>query len=206
MIRWLGPPRANVDDATARRELPVTEVDRLHGEYRLMMLRSDWPFVPARQPVTVPAATNRIEEIAQAWVIGRLNWLGAMEEALAWYQQQGNTTEAARVAVNLAEAVISTAGPQYRAGRLLLMADEPARGEHYLRLAIALDGNRLEYRLSLAQSLYMQGRVRDAVVALEKTLELAPDDSRVKFWLGEMRREAAGPGEQELGTGRAVHP
>jgi tetratricopeptide (TPR) repeat protein len=175
MIRWLGPPRANVDDATARRELPVTEVDRLHGEYRLMMLKSDWPFVRARQPVTVPAATNRIEEIAQAWVIGRLNWLGAMEEALAWYQQQGNTTEA-------------------------------ARGEHYLRLAIALDGNRLEYRLSLAQSLYMQGRVRDAVVALEKTLELAPDDSRVKFWLGEMRREAAGLGEQELGTGRAVHP
>ena len=194
LVQLLGPPAVTVDDATARRELPLTAVERLHGEYRMAVLRNDWPFVAERRPVSLPRPENRVEEIAQGWFAGRLDWLGAMGEALAWYEQQGDVREAARVAVNLADAVINSAERQFAAGLLLLKADEPARGELYLRRAVTLDGGNVQYRLSLAQSHFMQGRVQDSIATLEAAAGLAPDDERVRYWLGEMRRAAAGAG------------
>jgi len=180
-----------VDDATARRDIPVTEVDRLQGQYRVELLKNDWPFVPERRPVTLPAPRDRIEEIAQLWFAGRLGWSEAMSQALAWYGQQGNDTEAARVAVNLADAVINAADPQYVAGRQLLKAGDAARGERYLRRAIRLDGSRIEYRMSLAQAQFMQGRVQDSIATLEAVLAEHPGDERAQYWLGQMRGGAA---------------
>jgi tetratricopeptide (TPR) repeat protein len=191
IARWAGTPTVTVDDATARREMPVTEVDRLHGEYRVAILKNDWPFVPERRPTTLPEPVTRTEEIAQSWLSGRLNWGAAMNELLAWYQQQGKDAEAARVAANLADAVVNDAQAQHVAGRLLLKAGEPARGQHYLQRAVRLDAAWAEYQLSLAQSQFMQGRVQDSIATLETAVAKFPDDTRVQYWLGEMRREAA---------------
>jgi tetratricopeptide (TPR) repeat protein len=188
LIQWLGPPPVAVDEATARREMPVTAVDRLHGELRIAALLNDWPFVPERRPTTLPAPADRIEEIAQAWFGGRMTWIEAMNAALAWYQQQGNDTEAARVAANLAEALVTSAEAQAAAGRLLLKANEPARGQRFLRRAAALDGGRIETLLSLAQSQFMQGNTAGSIATLEAALAQHPGDSRVTYWLGEMRR------------------
>jgi len=188
MVQWLGTPSVEVDEATARREIPVTTVDRLHGEYRVAALLNDWPFVPERRPTSLPAPADRIEEIAQAWFAGRMTWIEAMNEALAWYQQQGNDTEAARVAVNLAEALVISAEAQAAAGRLLLKAGEPARGQRFLNRAVARDGDRVEYALSLAQSQFMQGNVGGAIATLEAALARHPGDSRVRYWLDEVRR------------------
>jgi thioredoxin-like negative regulator of GroEL len=179
-----------VDDAQARRDIPVTEVDRLQGQYRVELLKNDWPFVPQRRPVTLPTPADRIEEIAQLWFAGRLGWSEAMSQALAWYGQQGNDTEAARVAVNLADAVINAADPQYVAGRQLLKARDAARGERYLRRAIRLDGSRIEYRMSLAQAQFMQGRVQDSIATLEAVLAKHPGDERAQYWLDQMRGAA----------------
>jgi hypothetical protein len=182
-----------VDDATALRDIPVTEVDRLQGQYRVELLKNDWPFVPERRAVTLPVPANRIEEIAQLWFAARIGWGEAMDQAFTWYQQQGNDREAARVAVNLADAVINAAEPQYAAGRQLLKAGDPVRGERYLRRAIRLDGARVEYRLSLAQAQFMQGRVKNSIATLEAVLAEHPDDERAQYWLSEMRRRATAP-------------
>jgi hypothetical protein len=186
MVTRLGNGQT-VDEATARRDIPVTEVDRLQGQYRVELLKNDWPFVPERRPVTLPAPRDRIEEIAQLWFAGRLSWAEAMEQAFAWYQQQGNHVEAARVAVNLADAVINAADPQYVAGQQLLRAGDPARGERYLRRAIRLDGTRVEYQMSLAQAQFMQGRVQDSIATLEAVLAKHPGDERARYWLGQVR-------------------
>ena len=182
-----------VDDATARREIPVTEVDRLNGEYRVTMLKNDWPFVPERRTVTFPAPANRVEEIAQRWFAGQSGWTEAMNEALAWYQQQGNYGEASRVAVNLADGLVASAEAQYVAGALLLRADAAGRGLHYLRRAIALDGGKVEYRLSVAQAQFMLGRPQESIATLEEVLQQHPGESRAEYWLAEIRRQAAEP-------------
>ena len=191
LVQWLGPPPVAVDEATARREMPVTAVDRLNGEYRVAMLRNDWPFVPSRRHTTLPAPADRIEEIAQTWFAGGMSWLQAMNAALAWYQQQGNDTEAARVAVNLADAIVNSADAQFSAGRLLLEAGQPERGQHFLERAVALDGSKADFDLSLAQSQFMQGRMSDSIATLEAALVKHPDDSRIRYWLEEMRRAPA---------------
>ena len=180
-----------VDDATARREIPVTEVDRLNGEYRVTMLKNDWPFVPERRTVTFPAPANRVEEIAQRWFAGRLSWTEAMNEALAWYQQQADYEEASRVAVNLADGLVTSAEAQYVAGALLLRADAADRGLPYLRRAIALDAGKVEYLLSLAQAQFMLGRPQDSIATLEGILQRQPGESRAEYWLAEIRRQAA---------------
>jgi len=190
LVQWAGPAAVVVDDATARVEIPVTAVDRLHGEYRVAMLKNDWPFVPERRPTTLPPATTRIEEIAQGWFAGRLSWLEAMNEALVTYQQGSNHLEAARVAANLADAFVNAAEPQYTAGRLLLQAEQPERGLHFIRRAVAIDAAKVEYRLSLAQAQFMLGRPEDSVATLEAILARHPDDARAKYWLDEMRRAA----------------
>jgi tetratricopeptide (TPR) repeat protein len=191
IVSWAGTPDVRVDDATARREIPVTEIDRLNGEYRVATLRNDWPFVPERRPTTLPAPTNPIEEIAQSWFAGRVSWMEAMNEALAAYQAEGNFTEAARVAVNLADALVNAAEPQFVAGRLLLRSEQPARGLQYLRRAVALDGGMVEYRLSLAQAQFMLGSVQDSIGTLEAILAQHPDDSRAQYWLQQLRNGAA---------------
>ena len=117
-----------------------------------------------------------------------MTWIEAMNEALAWYQQQGNDTEAARVAVNLAEALVISAEAQAAAGRRLLTAGEPARGQRFLNRAVARDGDRVEYALSLAQSQFMQGNVAGSIATLEAARARHPGDSRVTYWIEEMRR------------------
>jgi predicted Zn-dependent protease len=177
-----------VDDATARAELPVTAVDRLHGEYLVAVLRNDWPFVPERRDTNIPAAANRIEEIAQAWFVGRLSWADAMKEALDEYQQQGNVVEAARVAVNLADAYVASSRTQYAAGQLLLRADAAARGLHYLQRAVHLDPATIEFQMSVAQAQFMLGRAGDSIATLERVLQQHPGEARAEYWLAEVRR------------------
>jgi len=188
ILQWVGPPAVAVDDATARREIPVTEVDRLNGEYRMAILKNDWPFVPERQATSLPAPTTRIEEIAQAWFAGRLSWIEAMQEALVAYQKDNNHAEAARVAVNLADALVNAAEAQYTAGRLLLRAEQAERGLHFLRRAVAIDASKVEYQLSLAQAQFMLDRVQDSIATLEAILARHPDDERAQYWLAETRR------------------
>jgi tetratricopeptide (TPR) repeat protein len=188
IVQWAGAPAVAVDDAMARREIPVTEIDRLNGEYRVAVLKNDWPFVPERQPTSLPAPTTRIEEIAQAWFAGRLSWIEAMQEALATYQKGSNHVEAARVAVNLADALVNAAEAQYTAGRLLLRAEQAERGLHFLRRAVAIDVSKVEYQLSLAQAQFMLGRAQDSIATLEAILARHPDDERAQYWLAETRR------------------
>jgi len=186
LVQWAGTPSVEVDEQTARAEMPLTEVDRLHGEYRVAALRNDWPFVAERRPTQLPAPTNRIEEIAQSWFAGGVNWAEAMNEALAEYRRTGNDAEAARVTVNLADAFIDSAQAQYTAGRQLLQADQASRGLHYLRRATGLDDRVVEYQLSLAQAQFMLGRKSESVATLEAILAKHPDDARAKYWLAQM--------------------
>jgi lysophospholipase L1-like esterase len=189
LVEWAGAPAVAIGEAQARAESPVTEVERLAGDYRVLLLRNDWPFVPERRAVTLPHPTTAIERIAQAWFAGRLTWADAMRNAIDAYQAQGNAVEAARVAVNLAEAFVTSDGSQYTAGRLLLRAGQPERALRYLERAAALDaaGATVEYRLSLAEALARTGAVDRSIATLEAIRRKHPNDPRANYWLQEMR-------------------
>lgn len=118
----IGPWKAPVPREEALREIPVTEVDRLYGEWRARYLMSDWPFTDQKEPFWLPPATGPVEEIAQEYYRGSTEWPEAMRRLLAHYRSTGNAAEAARVALLLAEAFPNRLDDQQTATAALLAA------------------------------------------------------------------------------------
>jgi len=190
LAKTLGAP-GRVSRELAWQERPTTELDVLSGTYRIEVLKNDWPFVPERRVTTLSAPGNEIERLAQAWFAGRQSWAETMNEALAVYQREGNAPEAARVAVNLAEAFVATADPQAGAGRLLLRTNSPDRARRYLGRAVALAPEDVDFGLSFAEAQFKSGDAAGSLATLERLIVLAPEDARPKRWL-EVVKAAAG--------------
>lgn len=113
---WTNP----ISRETARREIPVTEVDRLYGEYRILKLKSDQPFSNRRGRTRIPPPVTPVERIAQRYYRGRLSWSDAMRELLDHYQSRGEYRKASKVSVLLAEAFPFDPSRQKAAGKTLL--------------------------------------------------------------------------------------
>jgi len=123
----IGPWRQPVSEEQALRELPVTEVDRLYGEYRIRHLTAGWPFSRESGRWQPPPARDRIERIAQGYYLGSYPWPDAMRELLDYYRRQSATAEAAKVAALIADAYPYRADDQRTAAELLLAA---GRSDH----------------------------------------------------------------------------
>ena len=189
-VRTLARARA-VDAATAWRELPVTEIERIGGEMRIALLRHDWPFVATREPVAFPAPATPEEAIAQEWFAGRIPWAEAMNRAFALYEQLADQPNQLRVAVNLAEAFVYRSESQWVAGRLAVHGGEPERALPYLRRAVALDPTTADYPLVYAEAEFKTGRIVEAARTLEAMQQRFPADARATYWLGVVKAQLA---------------
>jgi lysophospholipase L1-like esterase len=118
----IGPWVAPVPREQARREIPVTEVDRLYGEWRARYLTSDWPFTEPPEPFQLPLAKSPVERIAASYYGGSDDWPNAMRRLLTYYRSIGDDSDVARVAVLLAEAFPNRAEDQRVAAEVLLAA------------------------------------------------------------------------------------
>lgn len=176
-----------IPDEVAWQEIPVTAVDRLAGEYRVARLKLDWPFEKSLQPFELPEPTDDIDRIAQQWFSKQLTWADAMNQALKIYQQRGDIRNAARVAVNMAEAFVQLESAQFAAGQLLMRDGRPDSAVHYLRRAARLDPNNINKLLSLSQAYYMSGDRAAAARTLEAAARMAPDDPRPAQYLSVVR-------------------
>ena len=86
----LGSPANMPDDAQARAEIPVSEVDRLFGEYKLLRILGHWPFkVPAEEP-EIPAPTTVPEQIALQMYRQRTSWPQAMARLRQHYEEHAH--------------------------------------------------------------------------------------------------------------------
>jgi lysophospholipase L1-like esterase len=133
----IGPWRTPVPPEQARREIPVTEVDRLYGQWRARYLTSDWPFTDRKRPFRLGRANGRVEEIAQSYYRGVYEWPDAMRLLLDHYCAVGDKPETARVAVLLAEAFPNRAEDQWAAAEALRAAGRPD-SDVYRRRALAM--------------------------------------------------------------------
>ena len=127
-------------------EIPVTEVDRLYGEYRIRHLTSDWPFSKRRERFRIGPAGRRVERIAQKYYRGSYKWPDAMKKLLDHYRTTHDLNEAAKVAVLLAEAFPYEVKRQLVAAELL---DQAGRweGSVYAGRALEMVGPQEKARL-----------------------------------------------------------
>lgn len=141
---WISPGQA-------WEEIPVTEVDRLYGEYRIRYLTSDWPFTKRKEPFRIGPAADRVERIAQEYYRGSHEWPDAMRKLLEHYRTTDDLAEAARVAVLLAEAFPHEAERQLVAAELLHQTGRP-EGRVYFGRALRMAGPEQEARLLALQA------------------------------------------------------
>lgn len=134
----IGPWDHPVPEEQAREEMPVTEVDRLYGEYRIAGLTAGWPFTNGEGRFRPPPATNTEERIAQAYYRGDYPWPDAMHELLDYYRSQRAVAPAARVAALLADAFPYRPEDQRAAAELLREAGRSDAAVYARDLASAL--------------------------------------------------------------------
>lgn len=123
-----------VSEAQARREMPVTEVDRLYGEYRVARLTAGWPFSRGEGSYRLPRPEGPIERIAQGIVQGRHPWPDAMRRLLDHYRSEENLEEASKVAALLADAFPYRLEDQRTAAELLRRVGRPDHRVYRRRL------------------------------------------------------------------------
>ncbi len=134
----LAPWDHAVVEEQARLEMPVTEVDRLYGEYRIAALTAGWPFSRERRRFRLPEPRGPVENIAQGYFEGRMGWPDAMRELLDHYRQRGDGAQAASVAALLADAFPYRMEDQKLAAHLLR---EAGRSDFTGYLAREADAN-----------------------------------------------------------------
>ena len=180
-----------LDARTAAADAPLSQVERLAGEYRVARLKADWPFHETRQPFTLPPPATEPERIARDWFEGRIDWLAAMNRALAHYQRTGDDKEAARIAVNLATAFPFRADARHVAGSLLLRNEDPGRALPFLDAAVRGEPRNTRYLMSLAQAWYMAGRIPESLQVLERVLAIEPGHPTAAGFVEQLRAEQA---------------
>ena len=161
-------------DATARAAIPVSEVDRLFGEYKLQRVLNDWPFVDARLPTTLPAPTSNVENIAQQMYHRRLGWPQAMAALRQHYVEIGDTARALHTTQILADALPFVPGPQFNAGTGLIQAGRALEAIRYLKRAVSAAPNDVNAQLALAHALVLGGKREEATARLRRVLVLQP--------------------------------
>jgi len=87
--------------STLLMEMPVTSVDSLYGAWRIMMLKTGWPFNEP-MPAGYKRGNSVEEEIAGALSVDRITWMTAMDQLFKYYMRMNDR----RRALKATEAVL----------------------------------------------------------------------------------------------------
>jgi lysophospholipase L1-like esterase len=169
-----GSPEVVVAEGQARREIPVSDVDRLLGEYKIRRVRRAWPFVTQAALLELPPPTSAGEQIAQELYRQRIAWTEAHEQLRRHHLASGNTEEYARTTLILADAFPFTGPYQFDAAAALIALDRPAESLRYSRRAVELEPRNVNHLLVQAHGLLLTGRTDEGRAALVKVVELEP--------------------------------
>jgi hypothetical protein len=165
----------------------VSVLDLATAQYKISVLLADYPFDQHQQlqPPTVadftqtffqqfPAMPVTLQQLASAQMQGG-DWLKLHQQLLAYYQQQRDAPNAAKVAALLSDALPFKAEIAFAAGQLYFAASDPALARYYQWRAVQLQPEALQFRLMLARSMAAFGDLKAALAQLEEVLQQQPD-------------------------------
>ena len=183
-----GPARRAVPAERAAREIPVSAVDRLFGDYKVRRLKAHWPFRDTPVEIELPPPAGVEEELAQALYRQERNWVQVHRQLKDWYARTGRDEEYLRVSLILADAFPYVGAAQLDAGRALLAADRPVQAVRYLHAAARYEPGRIDPLLALARAYVASGLGEAALETLDRAERLAPGNPAID----RLRREAQG--------------
>lgn len=165
----------------AWRNMPLSEVDQLVGEYKISTLTSDYPFTNSKINVAAPKNDTPMQKIAKRRIEGE-PWITTQQELLVILQQQNNISEAAKAAGLLYDALPNETEVARVASLLYLDINELGFAEFYARRALAdsikNDKTNANYYLTLAEIIFKSGDISGATSILNELLEIEPNNTR----------------------------
>ncbi len=187
-LRLPGAPEAGMTEAEARADLPVSDVDRYLGDYKVLRIKAGWPFVEQYRPPQLPPPANEGQRIAQDLYYERTSWTQAQERLRAHYRESGDVTGYAHVTSILADAFPFAASLQFESAAALIELGRAQQAVRYSRRSVDLDPRRVNHWLVHAHGLLLSGREDEGRAALGRVLELEPGNPTARQVLGELDR------------------
>lgn len=176
--QFLPSPKSAIETDDLWRTQSMLRSDIMLAEYKIAVLKSDYPFTATKQTVRLPSAKDAIEELALKRIAG-MDWLSAQQALLSLYQEQEAWLEAATVAGLMFDALPERGDIARIASLLYLRVNQLGLAEYYARKAIQYmptlgleeQGN---YYLSLGETLFKSGDVNGAIEVLDALLVMQP--------------------------------
>jgi tetratricopeptide (TPR) repeat protein len=181
-----GTPEVVIDAATARREIPASEIDHWLGDYKVRKIQAGWPFRASPIELVLPRPASEGERLAQDVFHSRIDWATAQDQLRRYQQAQGDAEGFARGSAILADAFPFVAGIQYETAAALVAVQRPADALRYASRAVALDGAAVDPLLVQAHALALLGRRDEARRALERVLALEPGNATARTVLQQL--------------------
>jgi tetratricopeptide (TPR) repeat protein len=180
-------PKVVVPDPQAMLEMPVSDIDRWLGEYKVTRIKSAWPFTPNSNQSSLPPPRSEGERLAQEVFAQRMAWPEAQDALRQYYRSAGNKAEYTRGTTILADAFPFTPGIQFESAAALIDAGRPADALRYARRAIELEPRNVNNLLVSAHALLLSGRRDEGRAALDRVLQLDPRNPTAVKVLGELQ-------------------
>ena len=184
-----GAPTAELSEADARAWMPVSDVDRLLGDYKVLRIKTGWPFSTSPQAPALPAATSEGARLAQELYHERTTWPEAQDALRRHYHAAGDRHGYAKVTLILADGLPFAAALQYDAAAALIEIGRPREAVRYSRRAVQLEPRNANHWLVHAHGLLLTGREDEGRAALQTVLELEPGNATARQVLGELAQQ-----------------
>jgi lysophospholipase L1-like esterase len=185
----LPPPDAPLSVEDARAGMPVSDIDRYLGDYKVLRIRAGWPFAASYQSPALPPATSEGARLAQELYHERLSWPEGQEALRRHYQAAGDSRGYAHVTAILADA-FPFAGPlQYETAAALIELARPREAVRYSRRAVGLEPRNVNHWLVHAHGLLLTGREAEGREALAQVLALEPANATARQALAELAKD-----------------
>lgn len=181
-----GKPGISIAAEEARKEIPVSDIDRWLGAYKILRIKSGWPFNSSGSDTRLPAPQSEGERLAQELYAQRISWPVAQERLRRYYLQAGDKPEYARVTLILADAFPFTASLQFESAAALIQVGRPIDALRYARRAVELEPDDVNNLLVQAHALLLTGQRDAGRATLEQVLSLQPDNPTAREVLGEL--------------------
>jgi len=184
----LPTPPVIIPDEQSLAEMPVSDIDRLLGEYKIRKVLASWPFAEAGREPGLPPAQTEGERLAQALYRQQIDWPTAQDRLRQYYRRTGNFAEYSRISQILADAFPFVPTLQFDAGTSLIELERPRDALRYTRRAVELAGNTANFLLAHGHALALTRRREEARATLERVLTLDPHNATAQLALEQLGR------------------
>jgi lysophospholipase L1-like esterase len=187
--KLLPAPDAPLSDEDARAGMPVSDIDRYLGDYKVMRIKAGWPFASSYQPPVLPPPTTEGARLAQELYRERLSWPEAQEALRRHYQASGDARGHAHVTAILADAFPFAGSLQFETAVALIELGRQREAVRYSRRAVGLEPRNVNHWLVHAHGLLLTGREAEGREALAQVLALEPANATARQVLDDLAKD-----------------